>query len=165
MVRRRNSDYLCFKTRSTTVLLACQAFAFFPNGNITLVSRTSPVMKSKRNASVTNQLILTRSAPWTKPSFSFHMKSRHVSVYAPVEPRTANLHPWEKPGSRPRTFFPLMGGVRRRRYRFIMNRSTLSFSACLVNELLERKNASKMKLLCGMIHQQILLLGYACTMD
>ena len=60
-----------------------------------------------------------------------------------MEPKTANLHPWEKPGSRPRTFFPLMGGVRRRRYRFIMNRSTLSFSACLVNELLEEKKKRK----------------------
>jgi len=36
-----------------------------------------------------------------------------------------------------------MGGVRRRRYRFIMNKSTLSFSACLVNELLERKKCKQ----------------------
>ena len=36
-----------------------------------------------------------------------------------------------------------MGGVRRRRYRFIMNRSTLSFSACLVNELLEEKKQKR----------------------
>lgn len=87
--------YRCFNTSSTTLCFACPAFAFFPNGKITAVSITSPVVIQQQSDTLKSLAHLCSVAISSKRNiWMFNMSKRQKQLKRTPNKKITNK--WKK---------------------------------------------------------------------